>query len=456
MENKKELTKDMTKGQPVKLLLFFALPLMLGSLFQQLYTMVDTIIVGQGVGINALASLGAADWLNWMFVGFVTGLTQGFSIIFAQFYGAGDIKRLKAAIGNSVMLTAISAVIFTVAGELAITPILRLLDTPKDIFAGAEQYLRVMLGGVAVSLMYNLEAALLRALGDSKTPLMAMVTAAIVNVLLDLLFVLAFKWGIIGAAAATIIAQGVSFIYCFNAIRKIDIVKIEKKDISLHAHMSKKLLIVGVPIVFQNTVISVGGMILQSVINSYGFLFVAGFTAANKMYGLLETAATSFGFAITTYTAQNLGAGDFNRIIKGMRSAVIMALLTSVVVSVIMLIFGKPILRLFISSETGQVDEVLAIAYHYLSIMSYFLAVLYALHSYRSALQGLGNTVIPMISGIAEFVMRTAAALILPRLIGQEGVFYAEILAWTAAAILLVTAYYININILHKKFSNSY
>lgn len=456
MENKKELTKDMTKGQPVKLLLFFALPLMLGSLFQQLYTMVDTIIVGQGVGINALASLGAADWLNWMFVGFVTGLTQGFSIIFAQFYGAGDIKRLKAAIGNSVMLTAISAIIFTVAGELAITPILRLLDTPKDIFAGAEQYLRVMLGGVAVSLMYNLEAALLRALGDSKTPLMAMVTAAIVNVLLDLLFVLAFKWGIIGAAAATIIAQGVSFIYCFNAIRKIDIVKIEKKDISLHAQMSKKLLIVGVPIVFQNTVISVGGMILQSVINSYGFLFVAGFTAANKLYGLLETAATSFGFAITTYTAQNLGAGDFKRIKKGMRCAVIMALLTSVVVSVIMLIFGKPILRLFISSETGQVDEVLAIAYHYLSIMSYFLAVLYALHSYRSALQGLGNTVIPMISGIAEFVMRTAAALIFPRLIGQEGVFYAEILAWTAAAILLVTAYYININILHKKFSNSY
>lgn len=456
MENKKELTKDMTKGQPVKLLLFFALPLMLGSLFQQLYTMVDTIIVGQGVGINALASLGAADWLNWMFVGLVTGLTQGFSIIFAQYYGAGDVKRLKAAIGNSIVLTAISALIFTVAGELTITPVLILLDTPSDIFAGAEQYLRVMLGGVTVSLMYNLEAALLRALGDSKTPLMAMITAAATNVVLDLLFVLVFKWGIIGAASATIIAQAVSFVYCLNAIRKISIVKIGKKDISVHAQMSKKLLVVGIPIVFQNTVISVGGMILQSVINSYGFLFVAGFTAANKMYGLLETAATSFGFAITTYTAQNLGAGDFKRIKKGMRSAVIMALLTSVVVSVIMLIFGKPILRLFISSETGQVDEVLAIAYHYLSIMSYFLAVLYALHSYRSALQGLGNTVIPMISGIAEFVMRTAAALILPRLIGQEGVFYAEILAWTAAAILLVTAYYININILHKKFSNSY
>lgn len=456
MDSKKELTKDMTKGQPAKLLLLFALPLMLGSLFQQLYTMVDTIIVGQGVGINALASLGAADWLNWMFVGFVTGLTQGFSIIFAQYYGAGDIKALRASIGNSIILTAISAVIFTVAGQLTIVPILRLLDTPADIFAGAEQYLRVMIGGITVSLVYNFEAALLRALGDSKTPLMAMVTAAVVNVLLDLLFVLVFKWGIIGAASATIIAQGVSFVYCYAAIRKIDMIKLKKDDVGIHAGMSRKLLFVGVPIVFQNTVISVGGMILQSVINSYGFLFVAGFTAANKLYGLLETAATSYGFAITTYTAQNLGAGDFKRIKKGMRSAVIMAIITSVIISVVMLIFGRPVLRLFISNETGQVEEVLGIAYHYLSIMSYFLAVLYALHTYRSALQGLGNTVIPMISGIAEFAMRTAAALLLPRLAGQEGVFYAEILAWTGAAAILVVSYYINVNTLHKKFSNSY
>lgn len=443
MESKKKLTKDMTKGQPAKLLLLFALPLMLGSLFQQLYTMVDTIIVGQGVGINALASLGAADWLNWMFVGFVTGLTQGFSIIFAQYYGAGDVKALRASIGNSLVLTVISAVIFTAAGEFSIVPILRLLDTPADIFDGAKQYLMVMIGGVTVSLMYNFEAALLRALGDSRTPLMAMVTAAVVNVILDLLFVIVFKWGIIGAASATIIAQGISFIYCFAAIKKIDMIKLEKNDIGIHADMSKKLLVVGVPIVFQNTVISVGGMILQSVINSYGFLFVAGFTAANKLYGLLETAATSFGFAITTYTAQNLGAGNFERIKKGMRSAVIMALITSVIISVIMLIFGRPILRLFISSETGQVEEVLGIAYHYLSIMSYFLAVLYALHTYRSALQGLGNTVIPMMSGIAEFVMRTAAALLLPKIAGKEGVFYAEILAWTGAAVLLVVSYYI-------------
>ena len=433
----------MTKGQPAKLLLFFALPLMLGNLFQQLYTMVDTIIVGQGVGINALASLGAADWLNWMFIGFVTGITQGFSIIFAQYYGAGDVKALRASVGNSLVLTALAAIFFTVAGQLLIVPILTLLDTPADIFAGSEIYLRVVIGGVTVSLMYNFEAALLRALGDSRTPLMAMVTAALTNVALDLIFVLVFKWGIAGAASATIIAQGVSFVYCFAAIRKIDIIRIKRDDISIHAGMSKKLLIVGVPIVFQNTMISIGGMILQSVVNSYGFLFVAGYTAANKLYGLLETAATSFGFAITTYTAQNLGAGNFKRIRKGMRSAVIMALVTSVVVSVIMLIFGRPVLRLFISNETGQVEEVLEIAYLYLSIMSCFLAVLYALHTYRSALQGLGNTIVPMLSGIMEFIMRTTAVMLLPRFVGEKGVFYAEVLAWAGAVVILVTSYYI-------------
>lgn len=442
MESKRELTKDMTRGPSARLLLVFALPLMLGNLFQQLYTMVDTIIVGQGVGINALASLGASDWLNWMFIGFVTGITQGFSIIFAQFYGAGDDKSLRSSIGNALVLTALAAIFFTIVGQLAIVPVLKLLETPADIFAGSESYLRIMLGGVAVSLMYNFEAALLRALGDSRTPLMAMITAALTNVALDLLFVLVFKWGIAGAASATIIAQGVSVVYCFSAIRRIEMIRINRQDIGIYAAMSKRLLIVGLPIVFQNTMISIGGMILQSVVNSYGFLFVAGYTAANKLYGLLETAAISFGFAITTYTAQNLGAGNFKRIRKGMRNAVIMALITSVAVSVCMLIFGRPILRLFISDETGQVEEVLGIAYLYLSIMSWFLAVLYALHTYRSALQGLGNTVVPMLSGIMEFIMRTTAVMLLPRFVGEKGVFYAEVLAWTGATVILVTSYY--------------
>lgn len=445
-----ENTRDMTKGSPAKLLFFFAIPLMLGNLFQQFYTMVDTIIVGQGVGVGALASLGAADWLNWLFQGLATGLTQGFSILFAQFYGAGNRTALKKSIGNAVILTCAAAVCLTAAAQGSLTWVLDILKTPSDIYGGSLIYLRIMFAGIPIVLFYNLEAALLRALGDGRSPLMAMIIASVTNIVLDLLFVMGFKWGIPGAAAATLIAQGVSMVYCFFVVRRITILKLQKEDFKMEGQLSKELLGLGIPVMFQNTVISVGGMVVQSVINGFGFLFVAGFTATNKLYGLLETAATSFGFSITTYTAQNMGAGRYDRIKRGTRSGVVMALATSLIVSAVMLLFGKGILSLFISKEAGGAEEVLAIAYHYLAIMSIFLTILYALHAYRCALQGLGDTVTPMVSGIVEFAMRVLAALLLPKLVGQEGIYYAEILAWIGAAVLLAWAYYRRMGRLEK------
>ena len=446
-----EQTKDMTKGNAGKLIFFFAIPLMLGNLFQQFYTMVDTIIVGQGVGVKALAALGAADWLNWMFLGLLQGLTQGFSILFAQYYGARDMNTLKKSIGNSCVITGLAAIVLLLLGELLIVPVLNILNTPEDIYAGSEIYLRIMFAGIPINIFYNLEASLLRAFGDSKSPLKAMVIASVVNIGLDILFVMGFNWGIPGAAVATVIAQGVSLGYCLVIIRKIQFIKLNKEHFKLEKSLFGKLMMVGVPLMFQNTVISVGGMVVQAVINGYGFLFVAGFTATNKLYGLLETAAISFGFSITTYTAQNLGAGKYKRIQDGMKSAVLMAFATSIIISAIMLIFGKPLLSMFISGEAGNTEEVLKIAYHYLSIMSVFLMILYALHVYGSAIQGLGNTIIPMLSGVAEFVMRVAAALILPAFMGQEGIFYAEILAWTGAVVILVVAYYIILHLFIKK-----
>lgn len=444
-------TKDMTEGNPAKLLFFFAVPLMLGSLFQQLYTMVDTIIVGQGVGVEALASLGAADWTNWLFQSLVTGLTQGFSILFAQHYGAGKYDALKKALSNAVILSVLAMVCLVVLGEAAIVPTLKILRTPDNIFPGSCIYLRIMILGVPVSMLYNLAAALLRALGDSRSPLMAMVVAALVNIGLDLLFVMGFGMGIPGAAVATVLAQGISFLYCMAAVRKLRFLQIHKEDVSLDMAVCRRLLFLGTPVMFQNVVISVGGMVVQAVVNQYGFLFVAGFTATNKLYGLLETAAISFGFSMTTYAAQNLGAGKLRRVRRGMNSAAVMAAGTSVAVSAVMLLFGKSILSLFISGDAGQTAEVLEIAYHYLSIMSYVLVVLYALHVYRSCLQGLGNTIMPMVSGVVEFMMRVGAAVFLPKIVGQEGIFYAEILAWTGAAVLLVISYYHTIGRLEKK-----
>lgn len=251
-----------------------------------------------------------------------------------------------------------------------------------------------------------------------------------------------FHWGIAGAAAATLIAQGVSCVYCSLVIRKISLLRLRRSDFEPDLVLVRKLLWLGIPVMFQNAVISIGGMVLQSVINGFGFLFVAGFTATNKLYGVLETAAISYGYAITTYVAQNRGAGDIRRIQRGMRSGIVMAFATSLLISGAMFLWGKDMLSMFISAEKSQAEQVLGIAHHYLMIMSVFLVILYALHVYRCALQGLGDTIIPMVSGIAEFVMRVSAAMLLPGLLGQEGIFYAEILAWTGACVILVGAYY--------------
>ena len=444
LEGKMKATiKDMTRGNPAKLIFLFAIPLILGNLFQQFYMLVDTIVVGQGVGVDALAAIGAADWINWMVLGLVTGLTQGFSILFSQLYGAEDYRGLKKAVGNSIKLTAGAAVLFVVVTELAIDPVLGILQTPADIFDGAAIYLRILFAGVPIILAYNLAAAILRALGDSKSPLYAMIVAAGVNVGLDLLFVMVFHWGIPGAAGATVIAQGCSFLFCLLRIRKIEILQISREDLRLKGDLVSSLLRLGLPIMFQNTVISVGGMVLQSVINKVGVLFVAGFTATNKLYGMMEMAAISYGFAVTTYVGQNLGAGKYERIKKGVSRAVLMALLTAVLISAVMLIFGKPILSMFISASPEKAAEVLRVAYYYLTILSVCLPVLYLLHAYLCALRGMGDTLIPLLSGFVEFGMRVLAAKVLPALLGQTGIFYAEVMAWSGAAVLVAVTYYI-------------
>ena len=435
-------TKDMTTGEPAKLLFGFSLPLMLGNVFQQFYTIVDTIIVGQGVGMQALASIGAADWLNWLFLWMAAGMTQGFSILFAQHYGGKDEKSLHKSIGNAVILTIGAAAVLTVVGELVAPVMLAVLKTPKDIVAGSLTYLRIMIGGLTVIMFYNLEASLLRALGDGRSPLIAMVIASCTNIGLDLLFVMGFHLGIAGAAVATLIAQGISCIYCFIVLSKISFLKLKRQSFAMDIGLAKRLLRLGIPVMFQDAIISVGGMVLQSVINGFGVLYVAGFTATNKLYGILETAAISYGYAISTFVAQNKGAGNNKRIKLGMGKGIAMAFATSVLISALMFLWGKDILSLFISAEEVQAEQVLQIAHHYLMIMSTFLIILYALHTYRSALQGMGDTVIPMVSGMVEFIMRVSAAIFLPRLIGQEGIFYAEILAWSGACVLLVTVYY--------------
>lgn len=434
--------QDMTSGSPARLIMLFAIPLMLGNIFQQLYTMVDTIVVGQIVGVQALAALGAVEWVMWLVLGVASGMTQGFSILIAQYYGAREIKDLKKALAHSYILTAILAAAVLVVSQAGAYGLLRFLNTPENIIGMSMSYLRVVFCGIPMIAAYNIFASALRAMGNSKTPLTAMILAAIINVVLDILFVAQFHMGVAGAAAATVIAQSFSAVYCFLVLRKINIVKLEKSHFSKNVILDKKLLKLGTPIVFQNVIIAVGGLVVQYVVNGYGFLFVAGFTATNKLYGLLEMAAISYGYAIVTYVGQNLGAKRPDRIKKGVRASAVIAAITSAVISVVMILWGKTILSLFISGDPKQTQQVLEIAYRYLFIMACFLWILYFLYVYRSALQGLGDTVIPMMSGVAEFVMRVGVALLLSLAMGENGIFYAEITAWTGAAVLLAVNYY--------------
>jgi len=435
----------MTSGNPARLLLKFALPLMLGNICQQLYTIVDTAVVGKFVGVEALASLGAADWLNWMVLSTVIGFTQGFSIPAAQRFGAKDMESLRKTCGTSYILTAIIAAALTIAGQAALRPMLSLLRTPENVIGGAETYLRIMFSSIIVIAGYNILAAILRALGDSKTPLTAMIVSAGINVVLDIIFVVPLNGGIAGAAIATVIAQCVSFLWCLRAIMKIKHLRINRVHLTPQRQYVLSLFKLGTPLALQNIIIAIGGLTVQYVINGFGFIFLAGFTATNKLYGLLDLAATAFGFSIMTFAGQNLGANRIDRIKKGVRAALAMALSTSAVISAVVIIFGRQIVGIFISAPPETAQRVTEIAYEYLSLMGVFLSILYSLHIHRSTLQGMGDTIIPMVSGIIELMMRITAAILLPRLLGQSAIFYAEILAWTGAVVILTTVYQVKI-----------
>ena len=443
--------KDMTSGKPLPLIISFALPLMVGNVFQQLYTVVDTMVVGKALGVDALAALGATDWLYWMVLGMVQGVTQGFGILMAREFGAKQFENLRCVVGNAASLSAVCAGVFLAVGLVCAKPMLVLMNTPQEILGASLLYLRIMFFGIPLVTAYNLLASILRSLGDGKTPLNAMILASLSNIVLDLLFVLVFRWGIAGAAAATLIAQFFSSLFCLYRIRKIPFMKLNRQHFILNANMSRRLLSLGTPMAMQNAIIAIGGMIITAVVNGYGVAFIGGFTASNKLYGVLEIAASSYGYAMITYVGQNLGAGKFERIRKGMTCANTVAVATSLLIMTVMLIFGRQIVGAFISGSPEEILQATNVGYIYLCYMSICLPVLYILHVTRSAVQGMGNTVLPMVSGIAEFVMRTVGVLLLPMLMGEQGIFMAEISAWIGADLILIPSYFITLKSIMKK-----
>ena len=435
------VTKDMTVGKPWKLILTFSLPLIAGNIFQELYSVVDTMIVGKFLGYQALAAVGVGSWITWMLLSTVQGLCQGFSVPVTNAFGSKDFARLRSGVLNSAFLAVIISVVFAVGGQFILEPLLRILDTPDSIFSMALSYLRIYYAGCPAIALYNFAAANLRAVGNSRSPLIAMIIASVTNIFLDILFVGPLGWGIPGAVIATVIAQFVAAIYTFICLSKYDFLKFTKADIKISLSECKNLLLLGVPMALQNTIISVGGLMVQFIINQYGEIFIAGSTATGRLYGVIETAGISYGYALTTYVGQHKGAGLYKRIGKGIIAGHVVGYITAITISLCMIFFGQGLLSMFLEGTPEEVEAALAVAYRYLFIMSSFLPILYTLHIFRSAVMGLGNGFFPLVAGFAELVMRVGASIIIPPIWGEMNLFFAEPLAWLGNVIISVIGY---------------
>lgn len=433
---------DMTQGKPAKLILSFAFPLILTNVGQQLYMVVDSSIVGRGVGLKALAAVGSADWTYWLILWTVQGLTQGFAVFISRYFGKQDYRNLNKTIAMSTILCAMIGAVMTVIGLLAAKPVLVLLRTPDDIIGNAAVYLMTMIAGTLIVTAYNMAAAILRAFGDGKSPLIAMVIAAFLNVGLDLLFVLVFHWGVFGAAIASVTAQMFSFLFCLVCIRKVEYVQFEKGDWKFDGKMAVEMLSFGLPLALQMIVIAVSGMVLQSAINLQESIFIAGYTAMNKMFGMLECSAFGLGAASSTFFAQNYGAGRKERVRSGVRTSAVISVIMAVCVTVIMLFVGRYLLQMFIDASEDGAAEALQIGFRYLVIASVGLVILYLIHVYRNAMQALGNSFWSMISGFAECVVRILMAKVVVIFLGVGALYFVEPASWVGALLFIIVPFY--------------
>ena len=435
-------TKDMTSGNPVKLILVFAFPILAGNLLQQLYSLIDSLIIGQLLGVTALTAVSASGWLDWAVLSVPMGLAQGYSIQAAQYFGGKRSSDLQRTVGQSYLISAAVTVVLEILSQLLLLPLLKWMNSPEETIHLTEHYLRIIYAGLPVVMCLNVFSGFLHALGNSRTPLLALACSTAVNIGLDWWFVGGLGLGTNGGAYATVIAQFVSAAICFAAVRKIPDLQPRQTDFRPDRRMIARLVKLGFPIAFQNLIISLGGLVLQRVVNAFGFVFMAGYNAASRLQGLVEIAGASLGNAAGTFTGQNIGAGNRERVRSGLRRSAQIGFLLALSVGLVMVLFGKQLLSLFIRDEPELAGQVLAIGYDFLRVMAAGLPMLYLLFVYRSTLQGLGDTVIPMVSGFVELALRVGAALLLPVLLGYWGVYIAEIAAWIGAGVFLIIGCY--------------
>lgn len=432
--------KDMTKGNPLKIIFLFSLPILFGNIFQQFYNMADTIMVGRILGVDALAAMGTTAPLFGLVMSLSIGLVMGFSIQVAQSYGAQNHAQMRQAIANMLVLSLGCAVVITICFLCFMNPLLQLLDTPQEIIGMSRTYLMILFAGTLITVLYNFAACVLRAVGDSKTPLYFLIFSSLLNIALDYLFIANFSMGIGGAAIATLIAQAVSLILCiFYMLHSYQFLIPKKADCIFQKEMVQNQLGMGISMALMSSIVSIGSVVLQSAVNSLGATTIAGHTAARKISEVFMQPIASLGMAATTFASQNYGAKQFARIREGVKQTVILGAIVSLLVLLVSWTCIDRIIALFV--DASQI-EVVDIAAFYLRINSIFYLALVIVITYRNVLQGFGQKKIPIFTSILEMLVKLGATFTLAPLLGYGGIAIAEPIAWVLMAIFLYVGYH--------------
>ena len=434
------MTKDMTSGNPLKLIIGFAIPMFLGMLFQQFYSMVDTVIVGKFLGVGPLAGVGSTSSLNFLVIGFCTGVCNGFAIPVSQMFGAKRDSELRRFVANSAWLCVIFSVVITTAMVACCRPLLPLMHTPEDIFEYAYVYIVIIFLGIPTTFLYNVTAAIIRSLGDSRSPVVFLAIASGINIVLDIVFIVAFHMGVEGPALATVISQGISgLLSLFYMKKKFEILRISKEEWKMRGSYMKTLCYMGIPMGLQYSVTAIGTLVIQAAINGFGSMTVAGVTAAQRINAFISCPIEAIGATMAPYSGQNMGAGKLDRVGKGLRDASLLGFVISAVLFVFVLLTGKQLSLLFLDTADAQV---VAYSYRFLVFTAAGYCLLVLVNTVRFTIQGMGFSVFAITSGVLEMIARSLAGLVVVPLIGYTGNCLAHPMAWIFADAFLIPAFF--------------
>lgn len=434
------MVKTLTKGKPAKIIFYFSLPVIAGNLFQLFYTMADTIIVGRTMGADALAAVGSTTVVIYLILCFIQGVTGGYGIVTAQNFGAKNEKGVKESIGASIIQTAVFSLVITVISCLLTDIILKKMNTPQEIYQLSYDYMFVVFAGTGATFFYNLFSNILRALGDSKTPLYFLVISSLLNIFLDILFIVPFKMGVAGAAWATVLSQLISAVLCaLYAVKHFPVTRLKKEDWKSDAGTHAKHLKIAFPMGFQMSVMCIGQLAMQSAVNKIGTNAIAGYTAASKIDQMSVLVNNAFGITISNYVAQNYGAGLIGRIKKGVRSCLMIGHAGNLFMGILILATQSFVIPIFMNEPN---EEIFLYAKDYLWVIVPFYLLLGLLAIYRSSIQSMGDSVTPFLACIIELFSRIFCALYLSLYFGYKGICFSTPFAWIGALCILIPVYY--------------